>query len=460
MRDIKLKSLAAIVLTLGALGACGGGGGDAPAFTAPPAPPPPPPPPPTTAGSVTISGNVTFDRVPIDPVTIGLDYDNIRQDPVRSVPVEARDASGTVLASTMTDATGAYSLDVAPNTSVSINATARLLQTTGATFDVQVLDNTSSNAPYVLTGSLTSSGAADSTRNLNAASGWDGTQYSSTRAAGPFAILDSIFEAVSGFIEVDNDVVLPPLMVFWSVNNTPSNGNFADGAIGTSFFSRNNANQPFLAILGAANNDTDEYDTHVVVHEFGHYFEDVLSRSDSIGGSHNDAEALDLRVALSEGFANALSGMLLGDPVYRDTSGPSQGGGFIIDNEANTVSPEGWFNEGSVQSILFDIFDDVADGPDNIAVGFGPIYRAFVSDAYTQTPELTSIFAITEALIAQPEIDAAAIAPLLTAQSITSTQSDASGETNNGGIATALPVYKAITLGGPECRSSEQSRHI
>jgi len=80
---------------------------------------------------------------------------------------------------------------------------------------------------------------------------------------------------------------------------------------------------PVIRILGDENNDTDEYDAHVVVHEFGHYFENSLSRADSIGGPHTQSDRLDARIAFGEGWGNALSGMILDDPVYRDSSGRS-----------------------------------------------------------------------------------------------------------------------------------------
>jgi len=34
-----------------------------------------------------------------------------------------------------------------------------------------------------------------------------------------------------------------------------------------------------LYILGDANSDTDEFDDHVIIHDWGHYFEDKFSES-------------------------------------------------------------------------------------------------------------------------------------------------------------------------------------
>jgi hypothetical protein len=40
---------------------------------------------------------------------------------------------------------------------------------------------------------------------------------------------------------------------------------------------------------------TDEYDDHVIIHEWGYCFEDKFSRSDSIGGNHSNELAFPCR---------------------------------------------------------------------------------------------------------------------------------------------------------------------
>ena len=55
-----------------------------------------------------------------------------------------------------------------------------------------------------------------------------------------------------------------------------------------------------ICLVGAADQDTDEYDRHVIAHESGHYLEYYFSRSDSIGGPHALPDQLDLRVAFGE----------------------------------------------------------------------------------------------------------------------------------------------------------------
>jgi hypothetical protein len=393
--------------------------------------------------TVTISGAITFDFVPHNTATNGLDYDNTVERPARGIIVEVLDSADAVLSTTNTDATGNYAVTVDSNTSVRIRAKAQLLQTTTPSWDVKVTDNTSGNALYALDGALTNSGTADSTRDLLAGSGWGGTSYTGTRAAAPFAIIDPVYQAVQDFVAVDATIVFPPLEMRWSVNNNTASGNLAAGDIGTSFYSGGN-----IYLLGDDGNDTDEYDKHVVTHEWGHYFEDNLSRSDSIGGQHGGGDRLDPRVALGEGFGNALSAMILDDPVYRDSLNAQNAQGFSINIESNSHTNEGWFNEGTVQSIMYDLFDSNSDGTDTLSLGLDPIYQTLTSANYTSTPVFMTIFTfLTEFKLQAPGNDAV-INTFTAAQSVNGTGVDGSGETANGSIASALPVFKPVTING------------
>src|SRR5690606_4768445 len=107
----------------------------------------------------------------------------------------------------------------------------------------------------------------------------------------------------------DAQAVFAPMVAYWSTSNRPANGDKAIGEISTSHW-QPGTDRPGLYILGDADNDTDEYDTAVVVHEWGHYFESTLSRSDSIGGPHGGGDLLDMRVAFGEAWGNALAGMV------------------------------------------------------------------------------------------------------------------------------------------------------
>src|SRR5690606_27348042 len=145
-------------------------------------------------------------------------------------------------------------------------------------WDVEVRDNTSnttlplaSRPLYVLDTAPFDSGTVNSTRDVTAPTGWGGTSYTGPRSAAPFAILDAAYAAIQLVLSADPQAVFEPLDMFWSVNNRPADGSVDQGEIGTSHY-RPGQNQLFL--LGNAANDPDEFDDHVVAHEWGHYYED------------------------------------------------------------------------------------------------------------------------------------------------------------------------------------------
>jgi len=404
-----------------------------------------------SGGSTTVvSGKITYDRINFKSTAgAGLDMDNPVVKPARRVTVQALSTGSpaTVLASTTTDASGNYSLTLPVNTNVRIRARAEAKKSTAPTYDFSVVDNTNSQAVYALDSAVFGTGTAAQTKNLHAASGWNGTSYASTRAAAPFAILDKIVDSFQKVLAVDAAAAFPKLTINWSVNNVPTSGNLAAGQIGTSFYSNSQ-----LYILGAANVDTDEFDDHVMIHEWGHYFEDKLSRSDSIGGSHSLGDSLDMRVAFGEGFGNALSGIVTDDPAYRDSSGSAQAADFEInvEREPQAADNSGWYSEGSVQYILYNLYDNHVDAADNLALGFGPLYQVFVG-AQKTTAVQTSIFSFVTALKAANAASASGIDAIVSRQRINSANINDTGsnETNNGGNASdVLPIYTAISTNG------------
>ncbi|GAB2195984.1 hypothetical protein [Sessilibacter sp. MAH4] len=442
---LKTKKILTLICASLVLSACGGGGGGG-----------------SSSGptSVVVSGNVSFEDVPHDPVTLGLDYAASFSAPARRVVVQAVNSStGAVLDQDLTDDSGDYSLSVGSNVTMFIRARAQLQSpsNSAATWNVAVTDNTSGNALYVLDGPNFNSGESNRIEDLFAASGWDmaTSRYVDERAAAPFAILDAVYEAVSSFVAVDSDINFPDLEVRWSENNSPvGNGTAADlaaGRISTSFFS---PSEDVIYILGAQDFDTDEYDSHVIAHEWGHYFEDVISRSDSIGGSHSITSLLDMRVAMSEGWGNAVSGIVLNDPIYIDSSQVSQSRGFFIDVEENNNLNRGWFNEGSVQSIIYDIYDglpfansDISENSDTLDGGLARIYQTFTSDNYVNSPLVTSIHLFLDEYKFLFANQSLAIDILAAGQDILVNDAIGTGENNDGGNSLTLPVYYLITLG-------------
>ncbi len=416
---------------------------------------------PPPAGQVVLSGKITFDRLPF--TTQGLNGAAPVVSPARQVVVEI---FGDTSASTLTDTNGNYSLLVPAGLNVTVRARAQMLRTgTAPTWNFRVLNNTNSDAAYVLQGTSFNVGTANITRDLHAPSGWSGTAYSGTRAAAPFAILDTVYNTKQLILSAAPAAEFPPLNLYWSTQNRTNGTPFCPdiGNIGTSFYFNDPSGQStdgcsppqtfnggiyILGDYGSGAGDTDEFDAHVIAHEFGHYFEDQFSRSDSIGGEHSGSDRLDLRVAFGEGWGNAFGAMSLGDPQYRDSyNGISQDFGFNL--ETGSASNEGWFSEASVGEILWDIFDTgTTEASDTAAMGFAPIFAVMI-DEQVDTDAFTSIFSFAEALQSDNAGSAGAIESLLDREDIEGNDDFGAGENNAGSDPDALPVYRDITLNTP-----------
>jgi len=346
------------------------------------------------ASSVTLSGTVNYESVPAYTDCNGLNFAGTVSRPIRGATVQLLDAASAQLGSTVADASGRYSFAGIPaNTTVTLRVRAELKQPGVPGWDVEVRDNYvpggSDNFQYPPAGlftrplyvadsnSFSTGRAASLVRNMTVESGWGGTAYTTDRAAAPFAILDVIYSAMQFVRATDPDAHFPELDVFWSVNNVvaATSVDFTAGQLSTtSYYSDIDS----LFVLGDDSDDTDEFDDHVIAHEWGHYFEDNLSRLDSVGGAHFLGESLIASLAFSEGWATALSAMILDDPVYCDTGvpGTSEGGG--VNTETSSSGVAGWFNELSIITLIYDLWDTAVDGTDDGSIGFRPIYDVMV----------------------------------------------------------------------------------
>ena len=429
-----------------ALSACGGG-------SSPPTPPTPP------QAIVTISGKVQYEFVPPNANCNGLNYIGTLIRPIRQATVQIiNSTSGAVIDEMPSNDAGDYSFSINANLSVFLRVRAELKRS-GATssWDVEVRDNTANtNSPirtrplFVLDGAAFNSGTVNMTRNLTATTGWTGASYKEARAAAPFSVLDTIYNVMKVVIAADPQVNFPALDAYWSVNNSSATGtgvfsdDVANGDLGTSFYFGNG-----LYLLGKENDDTEEFDDHVVVHEWGHYFEDNFSRSDSVGGAHALGQSLEMRLAFGEGFATALSGIGLDDPAYCDTSGAGQNNGFSIDIENDRFGVDGWYNEVSVLNLIYDLWDDSNDGADTGSIGFGPIYDVMTS-TQAVTSAFTSIFSFATELKLQNPAQAAFIDVILGDHDIVGAGIDIYGSTETnarGGSDDVLPIYTNVPLG-------------
>ena len=239
---------------------------------------------------VTVAGIVSFEFALPNANCRGLNLDNPETRPIRGVIVQLFDSANTLLDTTVSGTDGSYSFaGVDANQDVYVRVRAELKSSGPAAWDVEVRDNvdTSGSPPplasrplYVVDFSTFNTGVANiSDADFTATTGWGGSFYSGSRQAAPFAILDAIMDAMEMVTAVDPTASFAPLDAFWSVNNTLTSPTDIDaGELGSSFYS---GGIDSLFLLGSANTDTEEFDDHVTVHEWGHYFEDNFSRSDS-----------------------------------------------------------------------------------------------------------------------------------------------------------------------------------
>lgn len=438
----KMRQLAPVLVGLSALiaGGCSAGGEKTSATT--------------TGGSTSeprLTGKIEYEFVPYNHLNKGLDYSNTTKRPIRGARVLLLDAANdAVLAETVSTKDGTYTFDWSGSPNVKIWVYAETTEP-----QIAIADNTVQNAKYVLESAIL---LADEPKTLNlvAKSGWTGSSYGEPRQAAPFAILDAAYQAARRFIdEATPKPNFPKLEINWSVENRPEDGNLALGQIGTSHWDGGE-----IYILGKEDVDTDDYDTHVIVHEWGHSFEDFIARSDSQGGSHGYGDILDPRLAFSEGFCNALSGIILEpDTVYSDSSDVQQNDGFSFDvdeNDTSTGAVPGWFSETTAENIVFDVYDGDGNGAedfDKVALGIPGIYGVMTGGLKT-TPALTSIFPFVSSLKTNNASSAAAIDALVTHHKASGgfgidpvVDDWGTNESHAGGDVNALPVYAGMKIG-------------
>jgi hypothetical protein len=319
--------------------------------------------------------------------------------PVRETSIQLLDVSGNQIVEGFTDTEGNYALVFPANGPVKLRVKAVTKSPV-----VKILDNTSLNAIYALDSEVFTPDGKPF--DMNAGCGWEGSNtagsYTKSRSAAPFAILDTLYTEERAFLASRPSIIFDDLNVYWSPKNDSADGAKESGHIGTSHYSRNDSDNG-IYVLGKADSDTDEFDDHVIAHEWGHYFEDKQSRGDSIGGSHGYSNLLDARLAFGEGWANALSGIVLSDQYYLDTTGiRQQTAGYYMNLETDPDTPAGFFSETSVQQILYDIWDNHDEGSetDGVHVDLGIIYDVMHGPQKT-TSALTTIYSFLAALKAK-----------------------------------------------------------
>lgn len=391
--------------------------------------------------NVSPSGTLSYQYFPIG-TNNRIDYTSGSVLPARGITVQLLDSLDTVLSSSKTNNSGAYSFSsVSVSGSFKIRMVAELKSTSSPIMDITVRNATAGTTVgsiyTVSSSSVTASTCTSScTVNVTATHPTFNTTASSN-ASGPFAILDVVKRGVDKVLTVDGSTTFPTL----SIKTNDS----TDGSYFTQSSSTCGTGVPnCIVLLGNEFSDPDHFDTAVIAHEFTHYLEGALSRSDSIGGSHSTNDYLEPRVAYGEGLGNAMGGIINDSKDYRDST---YSGGFSFDLETGTHTTKGFYSESSVQSVIWDLYDSVSDSKnsqtDNLSMTFAQIWAAVTS--LKNVDSITHFHEFAKSLKSANSGSSSAITAIMAMESIAT---DEASETNVASVASAGGAASHTCTGG------------
>ena len=348
-----------------------------------------------------ITGTAQFKRRELTSKGLGAPGSAI---PIRHAEIRVTGPNEAVVQCGETDASGNFSLTLPRDSyiyTISINARAD-----NNMIKISVLNAPEKNNVY----SLSISVVADQSKSVGTLI----AQATGDILGGAFNIYNLVLTANdylrtqvgSCSEDIDNCVdfkVAPKVTIYWEKGFNPNA--YFNGIGGLSFYwpSKNR-----LFILGGINGDTDSqdtdhFDTSIVLHEYGHFIEDQFSITNSPGGEHSGNRLIDPRLALGEGWGNFFQAAIQyatseTSPKYIDTVGNEDGSMDMIFNiDLESPDPicvqwpripgcdqpelphEGNFREFSVARFLWDTIDTVEDHGDNITGGFPEIWAALTS---------------------------------------------------------------------------------
>ena len=360
------------------------------------------------ASPVTITGTAAFQwRQTFGNLIVGgLGSIEATTKPIRRAEVRAKNEAGTVIQCGETDNSGNFSLDLPGSTgtyTIEVNSRAN-----NDYAKVSVLNKPEFNQFYTITTTV-SSDSSTSVGTMTAPA-----TTSANVIAGAFNILDQIVEANAylktnvgtgtcsgmGCTELN---VAPKVNAYWVAGFNP--GSYVGTSSGLSFYLPGYSR---LFILGGINgntttSDTDHFDNSIILHEFGHFLEDQVFKSDSPGGSHDGQSVIDPRLAWSEGWGNFFQAAVRNSADYVDSSGNTDGSTSLIfdadieDNTNNTyddpkpggsdlgkgygTNGEGNFREFAVSRVLWDSIDTVNDS-ESITGGFAELWSVVTNQSW------------------------------------------------------------------------------
>ncbi|MCF6227819.1 MAG: hypothetical protein L3J82_04005 [Planctomycetes bacterium] len=318
-----------------------------------------------TPAALTITGKITFERLPVSTGGLGAtpSLENAANVAVEAV---AHDDINNVLASGMTDSNGDYS--IAFSTDADYYIRARSTSGTAGNIDTVYHSQTVPQIAHAVSSGVQNRATGDVTVNIQASHNLPDNR------AGAFAVLDTVQRLRNN---TDVAAVFPnlgPLDVFWGPNNYGTQ--FLKSGSGqtitlTSFTDLNGPNSnPTIYLLGGGDpdDDHDEYDESVIAHEWASFLQLTQSRDNNFGGPHSGEEIL-FSSAYSEGVVTAIGNGLLNQQWYLDTQGYPDGGtssvAFAYDLESGTVpgTGVGYGNEFEVSRAVWDFIDGGTGGP-------------------------------------------------------------------------------------------------
>lgn len=375
------------MLALVALGACGGAA----------------PGPVTGAPDVRVTGRVRFGAR--TPTATGLTATEEPR-PARYVELRLVDEAGTTLATTHTDAEGAFALQ-GPGTALVVVAHAE-----HAGLSIETTHDQGGHDVHTYAVPI-----ADASAPMDI-----GIRDADSEMAGALHIVDTLLGGLEA-VQRWTGVTLPAVFVYWG-RGTTTDWSYYRGEVpeGSGRFC--------LELLGGqpgqqASTDTDEHDEAIILHELGHFVMDRISGDSSIGGMHPRGALVDPGLAWEEGRATWFATAVLGLPFYRDTIG-IQGSGSgttrVDENLETPQSPRGLGSETSVAGILWDLSDGDApsqedagllDGDgDGVAIGPAAVLRA-MRDQASEAGAFASIASFLRFLVRTHVVDAPSLAAML-----------------------------------------------
>lgn len=318
----------------------------------------------------------------------------------RGIPyaeVVIKDSSGNIIQCSETNSTGTVANFDIPNVAgtytVYVNSRAD-----NSKIKVSVLNDVSSKDYYSALTSFTVGSSETSPKTVSNVITASATDTNLTGAA--FHLLFNIYTS-NEYLRTtlsNPTFATEKVTVYWKAGFNPAT--YVGSSSPLSFYIQGSSE---LYILGGSNGnyttaDTDHFDDSVIIHEFGHFLEDVYSQSDSRGGSHNGNFIIDPRLAWSEGWANFFQGAVIRSidstrgRYYIDTIGGDiaikfdlreSGGSATYDRVGQ--AGEGTFREVSISRTLWKTTASATESttPTGAAVPFVALWNVFTSTTST-----------------------------------------------------------------------------